>query len=269
MGADVGHIVRHDFKKNDDLNACRKFVVDTAYKLKSQLHDDVCVYREDLFFEDSIEKYGWYDSLLLPPDEFYPATFVIRLNRYDVTIFLRHGFWEVESYYKFFQIISQADGTIWLREYIYDIVKALGANEVWHADEYHIDNVTFNVSGSNKDIDEVTFEEWLAYAQKSGIKEFDESYWVANQYNFDALPRVFHDDLSGLDERLSDLQAKWSNYKVFGLFRMEAGHIGLRDDKLYWLNDKTGRERQIEKKEFDNIRLLCDVENYVTDIKAT
>lgn len=265
----MGHIVRHDFKKNDDLNACRKFVVDTAYKLKSQLHDDVCVYREDLFFEDSIEKYGWYDSLLLPPDEFYPATFVIRLNRYDVTIFLRHGFWEVESYYKFFQIISQADGTIWLREYIYDIVKALGANEVWHADEYHIDNVTFNVSGSNKDIDEVTFEEWLAYAQKSGIKEFDESYWVANQYNFDALPRVFHDDLSGLDERLSDLQAKWSNYKVFGLFRREAGHIGLRDDKLYWLNDKTGMERQIEEKEFDNIGLLCDVENFVTDIKAT
>ena len=64
MSVDVTHIVRHNFKEYDDLQACKKFVINTAYRLKAKLHDDVRVRRTDVAW-DKIEEFFKYEFPLL------------------------------------------------------------------------------------------------------------------------------------------------------------------------------------------------------------
>lgn len=261
MSVDVTHIVRHNFKEYDDLQACKKFVINTAYRLKAKLHDDVRVRRTDVAW-DKIEELGWEKTLLLGTTKDYPVEFAIKLNRYDIELVLRHGFWQIVSYYHFHSIVTAVDGTLWLREVIFDIVRALGEHEVWHADEYHVDNVE---EGKLPYIEDLTFNEWINFVQKSGVAELDEQYWVAHQDDWGNMPRVFHDDLSGLEERLSDIQSRWPDFEVCGLYRRKYGYVGWKDGQLCWLDDKKHSTRYIEKKEFKNIGFSSDVENYVTE----
>jgi len=102
MSVGLSHIVRHDFKHMHDLQACSRFVIRTAYALQTQLHDEVWVRRGDVSWKD-IVKYGWRKTLTFDNYNDLPAEFVIELNRYDVRLTLRNGFWEIDSMgYSFF-----------------------------------------------------------------------------------------------------------------------------------------------------------------------
>lgn len=64
------------------------------------------------------------------------GTISFKLPIYDVEIELHNGFWNIESYCHYCQIVMHHGDYFWLRRSIYDIVRALGQNEAWHAAEY-------------------------------------------------------------------------------------------------------------------------------------
>ena len=247
MSVSISHIIRHDFNDMHDLEACKRFVLQAAYFLSKQLHDDVSVRREDVAWKD-IEKYGWKKTLTFSPDGTYPPEFSIRMNRYDVRIFLRHGFWQIDSFYHYHAITSVVNGRLWLRDTISDIARTLGAKEIWHADEFHVDNV----SNDKISIYNATFDEWLSFAQESGITELDTQYWLSRS-EFEYPPAILHDDITDLDDQLKHIRKRWPDYDVFGLFTRVDGMVGLRNNKLYWLNNRIGRAKYLAKREYKNI----------------
>ena len=134
MGVDVTHIIRHEFRDVKDKKAAMVFVDETIQRLKKNLHiygvDDEFGLREE------------YDTL------------IFRLPVYDVDFELHNGFWDVESYYHYCQIVMHDGDYFWLRRKIFDIVRALGQEEAWHATEY----LTWN--GGNIEEADVPFEDW-------------------------------------------------------------------------------------------------------------
>ena len=261
MGVDVTHIVKHKFKDLHDLPASKKFVIDTAFRLKTQLHDDVCVRRKDVLWKD-IEQFGWEKTMLFEPTEDYPPEFSIKLNRYDVELVLRHGFWQINSHYRLHSLVATYKGCFWLRDMISDIVRTLGETEVWHANEYLVEEITDGFP----EIENITFEEWLKYVQKEGVTEFDEHYWLAHQNSANAVPSVFHDNLTAFNDRFDTIQTKWSAYRLVGLFRSQKGYIGIKDNQLYWLYDD-GTVAPYDSTQVMNIDLYSDVENYVNNVE--
>ena len=261
MGVDVTHIVRHNFKEYNDMQACKKFVINTAYKLKTQLHDEVCVRRNDVNWKE-IDELGWEPTLTHGPDEKYPdmpKEFSIRLNRYDVELILRNGFWQIESYFHYSQFFSLYKGHFYLRDMISDIARVLGEKEMWHAEEYY----TWN---GGCEMEYVSFEDWLEYAKSTeqGITEFDEAYWLAHPNEW-PMPPIFHDDLSGLNERFALLQSQWPEFQLIGLLcNDELKYVVSKDGKDYWLNVQDGHLAEYNPADYNNIDWHCDVENYVT-----
>ncbi|MBQ6983773.1 MAG: hypothetical protein IJQ20_06345 [Paludibacteraceae bacterium] len=261
MGADVTHIAKHKFKDLHDLTASKKFVINTAFLLKTQLHDDVCVRRKDVLWKD-IEQFGWEKTLLFEPKDDYPPEFSIKLNRYDVELVLRHGFWQINSHYRLHSLVATHKGCFWLRDMISDIVRALGETEVWHANEYLVEDI----ADGFPEIEDITFEQWLDFVQKEGVTEFDESYWLAHQDSAVAVPSVFHDNLTAFNDHFNAIQTKWPAYQLVGLFRSEKGHIGIKNNQLYWLNDD-GTATPYDSAQVKNIDLYSDVENYVNKVE--
>ena len=247
MSVSISHIIRNDFKDMHDLKACKAYVMRAAFMLQTQLHDDVCVRRDDIAWKD-IEKYGWKETLTFAPDGTYPPEFSIRMNRYEVRIFLRHGFWQIDSFYHYHAITSVVNGRLWLRDTISDIARTLGVKEIWHADEFHVDNVP----DDKISIYDATFDEWLSFALESGITELDTQYWLSRS-EFEYPPAILHDDITDLDEHLEHIRKHWPNYNVFGLFTKDQKIVGLRNNKLYWLDNKTSRAKYLAERDFKNI----------------
>lgn len=142
MGVDVTHIVRNDFYNVEDRDASLRYVLDTINLLKSKLALD-----EDI---DAFE--------LNVDDDYNEITFCIPL--YDVQFTLHNGFWQIESYYHYCQIVMLTGDKLWLREMISDIVRSLGQDEIWHAEEYY----TWN-GGPIEDIT-CPLESWLSFAKE-------------------------------------------------------------------------------------------------------
>ena len=80
---------------------------------------------------------------------------------YDVEMSLHNGFWQIESFFHYCQIVMHQGDNFWLRRSLFDIARALGQKEAWHAEEYY----TWN--GGNIEDFEVPFEDWLAFAEKN------------------------------------------------------------------------------------------------------
>lgn len=260
MGVDVTHIVRHKFKDIHDLKACKKFVINTAYKLKTQLHDDVCVRRKDVGWRE-IENLGWEATLLNAPEGTEIPEFSIHLNRYHAELILRDGFWQIESYFHYCHLFIVEKGHLYLREIISDIARVLGEKEVWHAEEYY----TWN---GGAEMEEVTFDEWLSTVKKElggEIKELDSAFWFSHSWLEEEYPPVVHDDVSDLNQKFVSLQSQWPQYRFVGiLIDDEEEYVVQKGDDYYWFNPATEQLTEYDPKAFDNIDWNCDVENYVT-----
>ena len=260
MGVDVTHIIRHNFHNGQDIQACKKFVINTAYKLKTQLHDEVFVRREDVAWK-AIEERGWEQTLLDKPEDNWPAEFSIHLNRYNCRLFLRDGFWQLDPPFHYCVLVMHPEGRLWLRDVVYDIAHALGENEVWHADEYH----TWN-SGEIS-IETITFEEWLAYARntKDGIKEFDAPYWLSQDRFGECIPPIFHDSFADLEKYREELNEQCGAYDLCGIIKVDGEYVVSKDGKVFWMNIENGEVQDYNPRDFDNNDLDSDVENYVTE----
>lgn len=157
MGVDVTHIIRHEFNDVKNHKAAMAFVNEAVQRLKINLH----IFGVDDEFE--LREEG--------------ETIKFRLPVYEVEFELHNGFWNVESYYHYCQIVMHDGDYFWLRRKIFDIARALGQNEAWHAEEFY----TWN--GGNIEDPNVPLENWIDFVnQEYGpIPEFDQNAIISRE----------------------------------------------------------------------------------------
>lgn len=134
MGVDISHIIRHGFREVENKETSKKFVERTIATLK-----------KNLLIHNVDDCFGYYyDS------ESNETTFTLPI--YNVEFTLHNGFWQIESYYHYCQIVMHDGDYFWLRRLTFDIARALGQDEAWYAEEFY----TWN--GDGCEIPETTFE---------------------------------------------------------------------------------------------------------------
>ena len=112
MGIDVSHIIRHDFRGINNPKKVHGYIQKTIRLLKEKF----CIHLKDedprfeIYCEDLDDV-----RFTLPP--------------YSCMFFLREGFWQIESNYHYCRLFMPYDNVYRLRDYIYDIARALGQNE--------------------------------------------------------------------------------------------------------------------------------------------
>ena len=174
MGVDISLVVRHRFYELDDHEKSKQYCEDTIEKLRqSNLH----LNNIDLIID--------WDAGMIPE-------YQINLNDLETQIILRRGYWEVETYYRYFQYFVPKGEREWLRQMFYDITLALGEKHAWVCAEYHL----WNCAGF--DVDDGTFEEWYEYAHKEGIGEMGKEEIPFTDNGFACGKGIYHDDFSTL-----------------------------------------------------------------------
>lgn len=217
MGVDVTHIIRHEFRDVKNHKAAMAFVNETIQRLKINLHI-----------------FGVDDEFELREDD---GTISFRLPVYDVEFELHNGFWDVESYCHYCQIVMHDGDCFWLRRSIFDLARALGQNEAWHAEEFY----TWN--GGNIEDPDVPLEDWIDFVNhKYGpIPEFDQTAIMkqGNVHIPDYEP-VYHDTFKECKDTLDSVQSKLKDYKLLGLEFVGNGYYRCeKDGGLYLINSKT------------------------------
>ena len=217
MGVDITHIIRHEFKDVRNRKAAMDFVNETIERLKINLHifgvDDEFELRED------------YDSI------------VFQLPVYDVEFQLHNGFWDIESYYHYCQIVMHQGDYFWLRRKIFDIARALGQNEAWHAEEFY----TWN--GGNIEDPDVPLEDWIVFVnQKYGsIPEFDQQAIMAQgDVLIPDYEPLYHDSFKECFAMFAKVQSEIGDYKLLGLEYTGNGYYRCeKNGGLYLINSET------------------------------
>lgn len=218
MGVDITHIIRHDFRDVSNKEVALEYTQKAVDRLKKNLHlygaDDVFQITED------------FDC------------FTFRVPVYDVEMSLHNGFWQMESFYHYCQIVMHHGDYFWLRCITFDIAKALGESEAWYAEEYY----TWN--GGNIEEPIVSFEEWLDFVTKKygkKIPEFDQEA-IINQGNVhvpDYEP-LYHDTFKECRAKFDEVQAKLKEYRLLGLdFTGNGYYRCVKDGGLYLINSES------------------------------
>ena len=125
-----------------DLGASMEFIKETIRLLKERLFIQV---PDDAFPI-------WHDN------EDNETNFSVPV--YDVEFVLHNGFWQIESYYHYRQLVMHTGDYFHLRRMTFDIARALGRDEAWYAAEYY----TWNGGACEKA--ESTFGQWYEQAEK-------------------------------------------------------------------------------------------------------
>lgn len=220
MSVDLTHIIRHDFYRVHDKDASRDFVVKTIEQLKTNLLiqdiDECWNYRYDGDCNET--------SFMLP--------------YHDYQFILHNGFWLVETYFRYHQIVMHDGNDFWLRKSIFDIVKALGQDEVWHAEEFY----TWN-GGACEDT-EVSFEQWLKSSTDSygkPIPEFDQYAIIAQgDITFPRYEPLYHDSLAECKELFNTIQSQLSDYRLIGISKIADKYLRCeKNGTLHFINEET------------------------------
>lgn len=217
MGVDISHIIRHDFKEVNNHAAAMDFVKETIERLKKNLHiygvDDEFELREDL------------------------GTIIFQLPVYDVEFQLHNGFWVVESFYHYCQIVMHHGDYFWLRGKTYDIARALGQNEAWYAEEYY----TWN--GGNIEEPDVPFEDWIVFVNQkySPIPEFDQNAIMQQgDVHIPNYEPVYHDSFKECNDTFNEVQSKLKDYTLLGIEYIANGYYRCKKDEgLFLINSDT------------------------------
>ena len=100
---------------------------------------------------------------------------------------------------EYYQVYSEAHHItppLFVRQGFYDVAKALGKNEAWYCDEFHLDNC----GDVNWNYDMQSFEEWLVFINSTYgvIREFPiEEISSSEETRFPAEP-VYYDGFKDL-----------------------------------------------------------------------
>lgn len=217
MGVDITHIIRHDFHDVKNRKASEAFARRTIDKLKSEFRMDN--YSIELYTEE-------YD------DSFYYA---FNLPIYDVEFILRDGFWEINSFFHYCQIVMHEGTHFWLRELTFDLARALGQDEAWYAEEFY----TWNCA--NFDINNGSFEEWLSFAKSSlngHIPEFDrDSIMRQGKVHIPDYEVIYHDSFKECSKLFNDTQQKLGEDVILlGISRIGNTYRCLKNGNVVLLN---------------------------------
>lgn len=220
MGVDISHIIRHDFRDVKNRDAALKYTKDAIERLKKNLH----LYGTDDEFEIT--------------DDYDCFTFSVPV--YDVELSLHNGFWDMESFYHYCQIVMHDGDYFWLRCATFDIARALGQNEAWYAEEYY----TWN--GGNIEDADVPIEDWLLFAEKKygkPIPEFDQQAIMAQgDVHIPNYETLYHDSFKECFSKFDKVQAEIGDYKLLGLHYTGNGYYRCeKDGGLYLINSETYR----------------------------
>ncbi len=191
MGANITHIIRHDFRYTQDIPRSLEFARNTIDCLKKGL----LISNPDTDFE------LYYDKEL--------KELCFQLPIYDVEISLHSGFWQVESFYHYCQLVRYQGDYFRLRASTYDLARVLRQEEAWYATEYY----TWN--GGKCETLESTFEEWYEQATKAygkPISEFNPSAIIAQRDYPDYEP-IYHDSFLECRASFDHLQSDLSGYR--------------------------------------------------------
>lgn len=182
MGVDISHIIKTDFRNTEDHEATWKFVLQTANMLKKAL---------DIEADDE----DW---------EFCKEEMRFNLPEWDWEFSLRKGFWIVESFDHYCQIVMHRGRYFWLRDNVYKIAQLLGQDEAWYTQEFY----TWN-GGPTENLD-CSFEEWLEFVKNKNegiIPEFDSKQIIAED-NFNKYEIVYHDAFKDIRAYRAETQNK-------------------------------------------------------------
>lgn len=217
MGVDITHIIRHDFHDVRNKKASEAFTRMTIDRLKSKLRMDnysIEVYEEE--FDDNF-------------------SYAFRLPIYDVEFILRDGFWEINSFFHYCQIVMHEGTHFWLRELTFDLARALGQDEAWYAEEFY----TWNCA--NFDINNGSFEEWLSFAKSSlngHIPEFDrDSIMRQGKVHIPDYEVIYHDSFKECSKLFNDTQQKLGEDVILlGISRIGNTYRCLKNGNVVLLN---------------------------------
>lgn len=217
MGVDITHIIKHDFHDVKNRKASEAFARRTIDKLKSEFRMDN--YSIELYTEE-------YD------DSFYYA---FNLPIYDVEFILRDGFWEINSFFHYCQIVMHEGTHFWLRELTFDLARALGQDEAWYAEEF------FTWNCANFDINNGSFEEWLSFAKSSlngHIPEFDrDSIMRQGKVHIPDYEVIYHDSFKECSKLFNDTQQKLGEDVILlGISRIGNTYRCLKNGNVVLLN---------------------------------
>lgn len=213
MGVDITHIIKHDFHDVKNRKASEAFARRTIDKLKSEFRMDN--YSIELYTEE-------YD------DSFY---YTFNLPIYDVEFILRDGFWEINSFFHYCQIVMHEGTHFWLRELTFDLARALGQDEAWYAEEF------FTWNCPHFDIETGSFEEWLSFANSrfnGHIPEFDvDTIMQQGDVHIPDYEVIYHDSFKECRKLFKDIQQKLGDdAKLLGVSRIGNAYRCLRNGNV-------------------------------------
>lgn len=225
MGVDISHIIRNDFHEIDNHEKALQFVNHTISVLIDKLH------------LPSEKETSWVicDNYIDPDPAWRMKEITFRVPVYDVEFSLHNGFWVIESFFHYCQIVMHHGDYFWLREMTFDLAQALNQSEAWYAQEYYTWNGPLEEAGP-------TFEEWINMAEnKYGkkIPQFDQKA-ILDQGNVhipDYEP-LYHDAFKECIAKYDKIQSNMPhNVKLLGLDRtgkflrcVKDGGLNLYDD---------------------------------------
>lgn len=219
MGVDITHIIRHDFRFTQDIPRSLEFARRTVDRLKKALH----IPNPDTDFELSFD------------EELKEITFYLPI--YEVEFSLHSGFWQVESFYHYSQLVRHQGDYFRLRALTYDLTCALGKEEAWYTTEYY----TWN--GGKCDTLESTFEAWNEQASKAygkPITEFSLSAFNLQMDNYPDYEPIYHDSFLDCRDSFNRLQADLLGYRLLGIYRIGKYFVRCeKDGQLFLLNTQT------------------------------
>lgn len=219
MGVDISHIIKHDFHEVANKEAAIAFAKATIERLKKNL-------------------------LLDNPDEDFELCndgdmgISFQLPVYDVEFNLHNGFWRIESYFHYCQIVMHHGEYFWLRRLTFDIARALGQDEAWYAEEFY----TWN-SDLCED-PEIEFESWIHGAELEYgdvIPEFDQqSIMEQGDVHIPNYEPIYHDSFKECIDLYDSIQSQLPTSKLLGLQRTGLNMLRCeKNGQLFLIDENT------------------------------
>lgn len=170
MSVYLNFVIKNNFRNTGDIEEARSYITkalkvltdnyigkDVPLELVSKYDDEICN------MENYRGKTGGVYSLSYYDDEKVFEIMMDASDRFDIA--LLDGMWAVETYYDdymFTCVNDQGQYGVW--ESALELARVLGEDEIWICVEDHLNNSA---------VAPKKFDEWLAYAEKNGIKELD------------------------------------------------------------------------------------------------
>lgn len=236
MGVDITHIIENSFFDTSNREQNIAFLEQTRLKLSD-------FYFNKRAFNVRVEEF-----------EDYPIEYYIDSNIRGMEIQLAKGFWNVQSFFRYYQLFSYSNPkNYWLRKQIFDLMRALDQKRVIHCDEYQSWNRNY---GKEREFpNDFTLDEWLKL-RKEKIPIFNADMTPSRvnwDNNFD-YSDIYYDYFDDCFKELQEIRNLFPDYEINQINRIGDNFIlGKKNNKLFLLDENT--QEPLKDVEFDGVSL--------------